>query len=82
MVRLAALSLRNAPDQTAFLERLGHAPERTISRYLVEEVLSQQAPDVQELLDRMSMLEQFCAGLCRAVMGSDASNEQVQATLE
>ena len=82
MVRLAALSLRNAPDQTAFLERFGHATERTISRYLVEEVLSQLAPDVQELLDRMSMVEQFCTGLCRAIMGSDASDEQVQATLE
>jgi LuxR family maltose regulon positive regulatory protein len=82
MVRLAALSLRNAPDRTAFLERLGHAHERTISRYLVEEVLSQLAPDVQEFVVRMSMVEQFCAGLCRAVMGSDASNAQMQATLE
>ena len=82
MVRLAALSLRNTPDQTAFLEQLGHVPERTLSRYLVEEVLSQQAPAVQEFVVRMSIVEQFCAGLCRAVMGSDASNEQVQATLE
>jgi LuxR family maltose regulon positive regulatory protein len=82
MLRLAALSLRNAPDHTAFLERLGHSPERTISRYLVEEVLSQQAPAVQEFVVRMSMVEQFCAGLCRAVMGSGASNAQVQATLE
>ncbi len=82
IVHLAALSLRNAPDQTAFLEGLGHTPDRTISRYLAEEVLSQQAPAVQEFVVRMSLLEQFCAGLCRAVMGSDASNEQVQATLE
>jgi LuxR family transcriptional regulator, maltose regulon positive regulatory protein len=82
VVRLAALSLHNTPDQMAFLERLGHAPERTISRYLVEEVLSQLAPDVQELLDRMSMVEQFCVGLCRAIMGSDARAAQVQATVE
>jgi LuxR family maltose regulon positive regulatory protein len=82
VLRLAALSLHNAPDQTAFLERLGDATERTISRYLVEEVLNQLASDVQELLDRMSMLEQFCTGLCRAIMGSDTSNAQVQATLE
>ena len=82
MVRLATLLLRNTPDQTAFLERLGHVPDRTLSRYLVEEVLSQQAPAVQEFVVRMSIVEQFCAGLCRAVMGSDASNEQVQATLE
>jgi len=66
----------------AFLEVLGHVPERTLSRYLVEEVLSQQTPAVQEFVVRMSIVEQFCAGLCRAVMGSDASNEQVQATLE
>jgi ATP/maltotriose-dependent transcriptional regulator MalT len=82
IVRLAALSLHNAPDQAAFLERLGHAPEHTISRYLVEEVINQLAPDVQELLDRMSMVEQFCAGLCQAIMGSDARAAQVQATLE
>ena len=82
MVRLAALSLRSAPDQMAFLEQLGHAPDPTLSRYLVEEVLSQQAPAVQEFIVRMSILDQFCAGLCRAVMGSDASNAQMQATLE
>ena len=82
MLRLAALSLSNATDQAAFMERLGHSPDHTISRYLVEEVLSQQAPDVQEFVIRMSILEQFCAGLCRAVMGSDASNAQMQATLE
>jgi ATP/maltotriose-dependent transcriptional regulator MalT len=82
IVRLAALSLHNAPDQVAFLERIGHAPEHTISRYLVEEVLNQLAPDVQELLDRMSMFEQFCIGLCRAIMGRNAREAQVQATVE
>jgi LuxR family transcriptional regulator, maltose regulon positive regulatory protein len=82
IVRLAALSLRNAPDRTLFLERLGHVPQRTISRYLVEEVLSQLAPAVQELLDRMSMLEQFCTDLCVAILDSDAVHEEVQATLK
>jgi LuxR family transcriptional regulator, maltose regulon positive regulatory protein len=82
VLRLAALSLRNAPDQTAFLERLGRAPERTISRYLAEEALSQLAPAVQELLERTSMLEQFCAELCVAVLGNDDPPEHVQATLD
>jgi ATP/maltotriose-dependent transcriptional regulator MalT len=82
MVRLAALSLRNAPDQMAFLEQLGHAPDPTFSRYLVEEVLSRQTPAVQEFVIRMSMLDQFCAGLCKAVMGSDASDMQMQVILE
>src|SRR6516164_8440339 len=82
MVRLAALSLRNAPDQTAFLERLGHVPEHLISKYLVEEVLNQQAPAVQEFVVRMSILEQFCVELCVAIFGSDAVHEEVQATFQ
>ncbi len=82
VLRLAALSLRNAPDQKMFLERMGHDPEHTISRYLMEEVFSQLEPAVQALLERMSMLEQFCIGLCRAIMGSDVSNAQVKTTLE
>ena len=82
VLRLAALSLRSAPDTAAFLERLRHSPDRSVSRYLVEEILSRQAPFVQELLEQMSLLEQFCAELCVAVMRNDASNAQVQATLE
>jgi LuxR family transcriptional regulator, maltose regulon positive regulatory protein len=82
MVRLAALSLRTTSDRGAFLERLGHSPDQTMSRYLVEEVLNQLAPAVQELLVRASMLEQFCAELCVAVLGSDISYEQVQAILD
>ncbi len=82
VLRLAALSLRSTSDRMAFLERLRSYPDRSISSYLLEEVLDQQAPAVQELLLQTSMLEQFCAGLCTAVMGSDASNAQVQATLD
>ena len=82
MVRLAALSLRNTSDAASFMQRLRHAPDRNMSRYLVEEVLDQLAPAVQELLVRTSILDQFCAELCAVVMGSDASYEQVQATLD
>ena len=82
VVRLAALSLRSAADRTAFLERLRRSPDRAVSSYLLEEVLAQQAPAVQELLVRTSMLEQFCVELCAAIMGDDAPHEQVQATLD
>ncbi len=82
LLRLAALSLRSASDRAAFMERLGNYPDRSISSYLVEEILSQQAPAVQELLVRISVLEAFCAGLCAAIMGRDATQEQVQATLD
>jgi LuxR family transcriptional regulator, maltose regulon positive regulatory protein len=82
LLRLAALSLRSSSDRIAFLERLRSSPDRNMSSYLVEEVLAQQSPFVQEMLVRTSMLEQFCAGLCVALMGSIATHEQVQATLD
>jgi LuxR family transcriptional regulator, maltose regulon positive regulatory protein len=82
VVRLAALSLRSTADRTVFLEQLRHSPDRLVSSYLLEEVLDQQAPAVQELLVRTSMLEQFCVELCAAIMGDDAPHEQVQATLD
>jgi ATP/maltotriose-dependent transcriptional regulator MalT len=82
VVRLAALSLRGTADPASFMERFGHSPDRTMSSYLLEEVLDQLAPAVQELLVQTSLLEQFCAELCRAVMGNDASREQVQTTLD
>ncbi len=82
VLRLATLSLRGTSDQAAFMQRLRHYPDRNVSSYLVEEILSQQAPAVQELLLQTSILEQFCAELCTAILGSDASHKQVQATLD
>ncbi len=81
-LRLAALSLRGTSDRASFLERLDSDAARSISSYLVGEILAQQSQEVQELLERTSILEQFCAESCAAVMGSDISHEQVQATLD
>jgi ATP/maltotriose-dependent transcriptional regulator MalT len=64
------------------MERLRSYPDRSISSYLVEEILSQQTPAEQVLLERTSILEQFCAELCVAVMGNDDPHEQVQSTLD
>jgi LuxR family transcriptional regulator, maltose regulon positive regulatory protein len=82
VLRLATLSLRNTSDRAAFMERLRSYPDHSIRSYLVEEILAHLAPAVQELLMRMSMLEQFCAELCAAIFGSDTSHEQMQATLD
>jgi LuxR family maltose regulon positive regulatory protein len=82
VLRLAALSLRNTFDRATFMERLRSYPDRFISNYLMEEILSQQVPLVQEFLVQTSILEQFCAELCVAILGSDTSYEQVQATLD
>ncbi len=81
VLRLAALSLRNTADPAAFMEQLHRYTDHSIQSYLVEEVLAQLAPAVQDLLVKASMLEQFCTELCVAIIGNDTSLEQVQATL-
>ena len=82
VLRLAALSLRITSDRAAFMERLRHYPDHAVSSYLVEEILSQQTPTVQVFLERTSILNQFCAELCAAILESDASHGQMQATLD
>jgi LuxR family maltose regulon positive regulatory protein len=81
-LRLAAFSLRGTSDPASFLEQLDNYTTRSISSYLVGEVLSQQTQEVQVFLERTSILDQFCAELCAAVMGGDTSREQTQATLD
>ena len=81
-LRLAALSLRDTSDRASFLEHLDNYTARSINSYLVGEILTQQAHEVQEFLEQSSMLDQFCAELCAEVMGSDTSHEQAQTTLD
>jgi LuxR family maltose regulon positive regulatory protein len=82
VVRLAALSLRGSADPAAFLERLSHSPDRTMNSYLIEEVLAQQAPVVQEMLERTSILGQFNAELGAATLAGKVTAEHVQALLD
>ncbi|HXZ03643.1 MAG TPA: LuxR C-terminal-related transcriptional regulator, partial [Ktedonobacteraceae bacterium] len=81
-LRLAALSLRGTSDRAAFLEDLDNYAARSVSSYLVGEILIQQTNEVQEFLERTSILDQFCSELCAAVMGSDITREQAQASLD
>jgi ATP/maltotriose-dependent transcriptional regulator MalT len=82
LLRLVILSLRKVADREAFIEHLRNSPEEYVSDYLVDEVLNQQNFVVQAILMRMSILEQFCIGLCVAIMGEDADLEQVRDALE
>ena len=81
-LRLAALSLRGASDRASFLEHLDSYTARSISSYLVGEILAQQTQEVQEFLEQTSILKQICAELCAAVIGNDTSQEQAQASLD
>jgi LuxR family maltose regulon positive regulatory protein len=82
VLRMAALSLRSTSDRAAFLERLRHYPDRSISNYLVEEILAQLSPAMQEFLVQTSVLDQFCPELCVAILGRGFPLKQVQSILD
>ncbi len=67
-LHLAVLSLRNAGNQEAVLSALS-GNNTTITRYLVDEVLSHQVPTIQTFLLKTSILDRFCASSCEAVVG-------------
>jgi len=71
-LQMAALSMREYRDRTAFIESLS-GTHRLILDYLVEEVLDQQPPAVQDFLLKASVLEQMTAPLCNAVIGGTDS---------
>jgi LuxR family transcriptional regulator, maltose regulon positive regulatory protein len=69
-LRLAALYLRQTGDLAGLAaDRLGS--NRYIMSYLVAEVLAHVPDAVQEFLLKTSILDRFCAPLCRAVTGMD-----------
>ena len=67
-LHLAALSMRNQND---FKRTLAALPmeNRYIMDYLVSEVLSHHPPAIQESLLKISVLNRFCAPLCKALCG-------------
>ena len=67
-LHLAALSLRSASSQESVLSALS-SKNPNITRYLVDEVLTQLAPEIKTFLLKTSILDRFCAGLCEAVAG-------------
>jgi LuxR family maltose regulon positive regulatory protein len=79
-LQMAALSMRGRNDVSGFI-RAFSGSHRFILDYLVEEVLDQQPPDIQEFLLKTSILERMVALLCNAVTGRDDS-QTILAQLE
>lgn len=71
-LQLVTLSLQGRPDQASFIASL---PEKSplIFEYLTEEVLDHQAPEIKDFLLKTSILSEFCAPLCDAVLGCENS---------
>jgi LuxR family maltose regulon positive regulatory protein len=66
-LRLAGLSMRTRPDLDAFVRGFRGTSIDLITEYLLDEVLAQQSPEVQDALLRTSILDRFCAPLFEAV---------------
>ncbi len=67
-LHLAVLSLRSTGSQESVLSALS-SKNANITGYLVDEVLTHQAPAVHSFLLKTSILDRFCGALCEAVIG-------------
>ncbi|MBV7333849.1 LuxR C-terminal-related transcriptional regulator [Chloroflexi bacterium TSY] len=71
-LQMAALSLRQMDPEhrSDFIVRFAGSHPHLMD-YLVEEVLSQQTPEIQRFLMMTSVLERICLPLCEALVGDD-----------
>ncbi len=72
-LQMTALSLQRHPDAPGFIAAFTGS-HRYIFDYLLEEVLQQQRPAVQEFLLHTAFLEQLSSALCDAVLKRDDSS--------
>ncbi len=75
-LQMAAISMqgrKRAGDLTAFIEAFG-GTNRFILDYLMEEVLNQQGPAIQDFLIETSILDRMCGALCDAVRSGEAES--------
>ena len=80
-LRLAALTLHyggTIDPQTAAL----HAENRYVMDYLVDEVLSHVAPEMEDFLVKTSILDTLCGPLCDALVDPDGLVQRGQAYLQ
>jgi LuxR family maltose regulon positive regulatory protein len=73
---LAALAAQDAGQPDAAVD-LFSGEHRYLFDYLAEEVLRRQPPDVQDFLERTSVLEQICADLA-AALGATGCQEMLE----
>jgi LuxR family maltose regulon positive regulatory protein len=78
-LHLAALSLRERDDPSAFVEAFGGS-HRFVLDYLVDEVLRRESPEVHRFLLRTSVLDRLCAPLCDAVVDDTPTRGDVVRT--
>jgi LuxR family maltose regulon positive regulatory protein len=80
-LQLAALSMRDLDDPTAFVQNL-KGSDHYMMDYLVDEVLSHQPENIQTFLLRTSILDRFCGPLTDAVTDINDPERDGQTYLE
>jgi LuxR family maltose regulon positive regulatory protein len=71
-LHMAALSMRTRQDKSPFIKAFT-GTHRFILDYLVEEVLNQQAPSVQDFLLKTSILDRMTGDLCDGILDHTGS---------
>ena len=77
-LQLAALSIRDQQDPSAFIQNL-KGDNRYIADYLIDEVLARIPEDLQDFLLRTSVLKEMSAPLCNFVLQIDCSQDMLEA---
>lgn len=80
-LQMAALSMRNRKDTVGFIETFS-GTNRYILDYLLEEVLANQPPAIQQFLLRTSILRRLSAPLCDALLGEERQSASILEFLE
>lgn len=70
-LQLAAISMQGQQDIGDFIQSFTGSHHFVLD-YLVDEVLSRQAPHIQRFLLKTSILERMCAALCDAILADEA----------
>ncbi len=71
-LRLAMLSLQGHPHPKQFLGQF-QGTSAYVMDYLMDQVISQQAPEIVTTLLFTSILDRFCAPLCEAILAGEAN---------
>ena len=80
-LHLATLSLKEGVNQEAILQTLSRE-DKNITGFLLDEVLKQQDPEVQQFLIMTSILDRFSISLCEAVVLENHPEIDVRSCLD
>ena len=76
-LRLAALSLRDHPDSSAFIQGFA-GDDRAVSDYLMTEVVYRQPPDVLDFLLRTAIVDDVNGSLADALTASEGGQSRLE----